>query len=140
MLLSAQILLTIVTLGYSVIPSIFDFNETHATNPQWTPHARFHVVWQVCSYDCIALVALWLIWWPSEMAIVHRWLATGLAAGVYAGFFCAVYAKKLYGGANFDMNGVKPFYILGWELDANVSIFTTMVALLAVATTIEASA
>lgn len=33
MLLTAKVLLTFVTLGYSAIPSLFDFNNTHATNP-----------------------------------------------------------------------------------------------------------
>jgi hypothetical protein len=45
--LIARALLTLNTLGYSLGPAIADFNRTHATNPLWTPHARFHVVWQV---------------------------------------------------------------------------------------------
>jgi hypothetical protein len=45
MLLAIKILLTIATLGYSAIPGIFDSNNTHATNPSWTGHARYHVVW-----------------------------------------------------------------------------------------------
>lgn len=32
-LLTAKLLLMLVTLGYSAIPSTFDFNNTHATNP-----------------------------------------------------------------------------------------------------------
>lgn len=138
--LSAKILLTLVTLGYSLIPTVFDFNETHATNPKWMPHARFHVIWQVISYDCIALLSLWLIWWPGQMAVERGWLATALAAGVYAGFFTAVFSKKMYGGANYDTNGVAPIRVFGRELDVNISIFTTMIALLAVATGIEAMA
>jgi len=43
-------------------------------------------VWQVINYDCIALIAMWLIWAPGEMAVTRGWLATGLAASVYAGF------------------------------------------------------
>jgi hypothetical protein len=133
-----KILLTVITLGFSVIPTIFDFNETHATNPEWLPHARFHTVWQVISYDCIALIALCLIWWPGELAVARSWLATGLAASVYAGFFAAVFGKKLYGGANYDTNGVQPVPFLGLEFDVNISIFTTMVALLALTICLEA--
>jgi len=137
--LTAKFLLTLVTLGYSVIPSIFDFNATHATNPKWMPHARFHVVWQVVSYDCIALIALVLIWAPGEMAAARGWLATGLAASVYAGFFSAAFGKKLYGGADYDTNGVLPLHVFGIEVDVNISIFTTMVALLAIAAGIAAA-
>jgi len=62
MLLAIKILLTIATLGYSAIPGIFDSNNTHATNPSWTGHARYHIVWQVSSYVYVALLMLCLIW------------------------------------------------------------------------------
>ena len=62
MLLTAKILLTIATLGYSAIPAMFDSNPTHATNPSFPGHARFHIVWQVSSYVYVALLALYLIW------------------------------------------------------------------------------
>ncbi len=45
MLLTAKILLTIATLGCSAIPTVFDWNASHATKPAWTGHARYHVVW-----------------------------------------------------------------------------------------------
>ena len=60
--LVARVLLTLNTLGYSLVPVLADFNSTHATNPLWTPHARFHVVWQVLSYCGIGSIALFLIW------------------------------------------------------------------------------
>lgn len=60
MLLTAETLLTVVTLGYSLIPALADFNKTHATNPKWLPHARYHVIWQVMTYVCMALIALYL--------------------------------------------------------------------------------
>jgi hypothetical protein len=138
--LSAQILLTLVVLGYSFVPVRADFNKTHATNPLWTPHARFHVVWQVSSYVCIALVSLWLIWSPGANGVERGWVATALAASIYAGFFSAVFSKKLYGGANYDTNGVLPVNVFGLELDLNISVFATIIALLVVAAGIEAVA
>ena len=64
MLLAVKILLTIVTLGYSLIPALADLNKTHATNPRWTGHARFHCVWQVVSYIILAIAMLAIIWFP----------------------------------------------------------------------------
>ena len=52
--LLAKILLTIATLGYGLVTIKADFNATHATNPLWTPHARFHVVWQVLTMPASA--------------------------------------------------------------------------------------
>ena len=132
MLVLTQVLLTIVTLGYSFIPAIADFNKTHATNPLWLPHARFHVVWQVCSYLCYGVIALGLIWAPGPAVIERLWLAAVLAASAYAGFFAATFSKPLYGGANYDANGVLPIKTsFGIELDLNVLVFTIMAVLLA---------
>jgi uncharacterized membrane protein YecN with MAPEG domain len=136
MLFAVKILLTIVTLGYSAVPAFFDSNQTHATNPSWDGHARFHVVWQVSSYVYIAVLALYLIWtagqetWP-------LWLATLMAAAAYGGFWTAVISRPAYGGTlvskeypvpNFNWNiGGKQF-----ETDANVTLFAPLAALVLV--------
>lgn len=141
MFLSAQVLLTIVTLGYSAIPALADFNKTHATNPLWMPHARFHVVWQVVSYLCFTVLALLLIWAPGPVLVERLWLAAGMAASAYSGFFAAVFTRRLYGGANYDTNGVLPVRgPFGIELDVNITIFTLMVMLLVGAAACLASA
>ena len=73
-LLLARILFTVMTAGYAVATVIADFNATHATNPKWTPHARFHVVWQITSYVGFGLFALVLIWWPGPLAVERLYL------------------------------------------------------------------
>ena len=91
--LIVRVLLTINTIGYSAIPVLADFNKTHATNPLWTPHARFHVVWQVLSYCGVGLIALWLIW--SAGPAVKLWLAVALAVAMYAAFFVGITTAAL---------------------------------------------
>ena len=59
---------------------VADFNKTHATNPKWTPHARFHVVWQISSYVGFGLLALALIWWPGPLALERLYLVAALWA------------------------------------------------------------
>jgi len=128
MLLIAKILLTIATLGYSAVPALVDSNETHATNPSWDPHARFHVVWQVSSYVYVALLALYLIWtagadhWP-------LWIAFIIAAGAYGGFWSAVFSRPMYGGTLISK--VNPVPDIKWNIagkrfgtDANVTAFS----------------
>ena len=65
--LLARVLLTLVTAGYGFVTILADFNKTHASNPKWTPHARFHVVWQINSYIGFGLLALVLLWWPGRL-------------------------------------------------------------------------
>src|SRR5438309_65427 len=101
-LLAARLLLTVVTIGYGFITILADFNKTHATNPAWTPHARFHVVWQITSYAGFALIALALIWVPGPFERERLFLACGFAGVVFAAFFIALLAMPLYGGRTFD--------------------------------------
>jgi hypothetical protein len=132
--LIARILLSLVTVGYAFITILADINKTHATNPAWTPHARFHVVWQVASYAGFGLIALALIWAPGPSAVARLYLAAAFAVAVYGGFFVALFTMRLYGGRTFDDNGYLPFAVpLGrrpklWDL--NVTAFSAFTVLL----------
>ncbi|MGA7081597.1 MAG: DUF6640 family protein [Pseudolabrys sp.] len=96
-ILVARILFTLMTAGYAVLTVIADFNKTHATNPEWTPHARFHVVWQISSYIGFGLLALALIWWPGPLAVERLYLVALMGAIVYAAFFAALMAMPSMG-------------------------------------------
>jgi uncharacterized membrane protein len=97
------------TAGWSLGTVHADFNRTHATNPHWTPHARFHVVWQICSYAGFGLLNLALIWWPGPLALERLYLAALIGTIVYAAFFVALFAMPIYGGAAYDKNGYEPY-------------------------------
>src|SRR5271154_6152334 len=101
---TARILLTLTTLGYSAVTIIADFNKTHATNPLWTPHARFHVVWQGLSYSGIGLIALYLIWAGGPMAVERLYLASAFGVAIYGGFFATLFARPLFKGSLYDQN------------------------------------
>jgi hypothetical protein len=132
---TARILLTLAALGYSAVTIIADLNKTHASNPSWTPHARFHVVWQVLSYCGIGLISLYLIWAPGALPIERLYLAAALAVAVYAGFFGAVLSRPVYGGGLYDQNGYPSFRApIGpktWMWDVNVTAFTVTSVILA---------
>lgn len=124
----ARILLTLTVLGYSLGTIKADFNKTHATNPRWTPHARFHVVWQILSYAGVGLVALYLIWIDGPRPMERLYLAAALSVAIYGAFFTAVLARPVFGGTLYDENGYLPFKPpIGpqrWRWDANVTVFT----------------
>jgi hypothetical protein len=129
----ARVLLTLVTIGYGFVTILADFNKTHATNPVWTPHARFHVVWQIASYTGVAVLALALIWVPGPFAAERLYLAGALAGVVYGAFFVALAAMPLYGGRTHDDNGYLPLAVRIGRLrlfDVNVSAFSLFTVVL----------
>ena len=134
-LLLARILFTLTTAGWALGTVIADFNKTHATNPKWTPHARFHVVWQINSYIGFGLLSLALIWWPGPMALERLYLVAGMCVIVYAAFFAALVAMPIYGGRAYDDNGYQPFKapipIVSKTWDANITAFSVQLVLLA---------
>ena len=134
-ILLARILFTLTTAGYSAVTVIADFNNTHATNPKWLPHARFHVVWQISSYIGFGLLALGLLWWPGPLALERLYLVAVMSVIVYAAFFAALVTMPLYGGTAYDVNGYQPFNapvpIIAKKWDANITVFSIQVVLLA---------
>ncbi|BFM15050.1 hypothetical protein R50073_12330 [Maricurvus nonylphenolicus] len=134
---TVRVLLTIATLGCSVIPMFADFNKTHATNPLWTGHARYHVVWQCISYGWLGIFSLFLLWFYESESVLPLYISAFICASIYGGFFMALMVKNLYGGKTYDENGYLPieFNIGGKTLyiNQNITAFSIMVAVLTVA-------
>lgn len=134
--LFARIAVTLATLIIAGAPLMADLNKTHATNPAWTPHARFHVVWQVLSYGLLGAITLFLIWWRGPLAVERLYLACALLGAIIFGFFLAAAAVRRFGGAFYDANGYPPFatrQILGRkvEFDVNATGFVVFGLILA---------
>ena len=118
----AKVILSTLCLGLALIAPLIDFNESHATNPLWTGHARFHLVWQVnalVASGVLVLVLLWMI--PSAMnllisiIILYVWLLS---------FMFALIFMPIYDGKLNDVNGVPPieisFFKKQIKIDRNV--------------------
>jgi Family of unknown function (DUF6640) len=136
--LLARVLFTLATIGWAALTVVADFNKTHATNPKWTPHARFHVVWQISSYVGFGLMALVLIWAPGPYPVERLYLVAVMGAIVYAAFFVALAAMPIYGGAAYDQNGYQPFKapvpLFADKWDANITAFSIQLVILAAGT------
>ena len=90
---------------------LIDLNRTHATNPRWPGHARFHVVWQVFNHALGAVLALMLLWWTGAFMSQRFYLATVITSLPMIAFLVARTLRRLYGGTLHDENGIAPLRI-----------------------------
>ncbi len=130
----ARLIVSAVGAGQGVVPLFVDLNRTHATNPLWPGHARFHLVQQVFTLLPAAAIELPLIWWPGTAMRARFYLAALLTATSLLGFLIAVAARPLYGGTLHDPNGIQPARVRlrSSEIvfDRNVPIVTLAAVLL----------
>ena len=127
MSLTGKIPLILATVMYCFAPPIVDLSRTHATNPLWVSHARFHVVWQVMITIGIGFLSIYLLWFSGigQNASINLSFILGLI--VLGSFLINVGVKNLYGGTFSDPNGVPPIFK---NVDANLFFFTQALAIL----------
>ncbi|GAS93841.1 putative uncharacterized protein [Mycolicibacterium canariasense] len=137
MVAAIQVLVTLAVLSFAVVAVAADLNRTHATNPRWVGHARFHVVWQAATHVGIGVLAVVLTWAPLGPRGLRVGVAVVIAAVVLAGFFVAMAAMRSYGGQLADPNGYRPVLIsiAGRRrvLDKNVALFVGAALMLSAA-------
>ncbi|QII03680.1 hypothetical protein BH92_26835 (plasmid) [Rhodococcoides fascians A21d2] len=137
MTVAVQILVTVGVLSFAAVASAADLNRTHATNPRWVAHARFHVVWQVFTHIGIGVLALVLTWVPLGPIGIRVGVAMGISLVVLGGFFLTWASMRSYGGELADPNGYRPVHVrLGhrrFSIDQNVLLFSVGSSVLAAA-------
>jgi hypothetical protein len=95
-----KIAITFSVILYAIVVPFLDINETHVWNPDWTPHARIHEVWQLITNSSIGIFCLWLVWCKKEVQ-----LSTLLSLLVMGGFLLAFVLKDGYGGSMKYLDG-----------------------------------
>ena len=95
-----KIAITFSVVLYAIVVPILDISDTHVWNPDWTPHARIHEVWQLITNSSIGAVCLWLVWYKKEFL-----LSTLLSLIVMGGFLLAFFLKDGYGGSLKYLDG-----------------------------------
>jgi hypothetical protein len=92
--------ISFVILLYAVAVPILEIDDTHVFNPDWTPHAKIHEVWQLITNSTIGIFCLWLVWVKNELktSILLSMLVTG-------GFLLAYSLQNLYGGSMKYLDG-----------------------------------
>jgi hypothetical protein len=109
--LAARWIVTVISAGQGIAPIFVDLNHTHATNPLWPGHARFHLVQQVFTLLLAAAVEVVLLWYPGGAMRGRFYVAALLTATPLAGFLVATLARPLYRGTLHDPNGIQPLRV-----------------------------
>ncbi|MEM1249163.1 MAG: DUF6640 family protein [Acidobacteriota bacterium] len=127
--LIARVLVSLVAFVQGTGPLLVDLNRTHATNPEWTPHARFHVVWQVLTQTGVSLTVLTLLWvFPSRL---HTWIGVLLTFNWCFMFFATLSnVARFEGTLKDETTGIPPFvFRLGSRrLEIDTNLFAVLVA------------
>ncbi|WP_421812302.1 hypothetical protein [Flagellimonas sp.] len=94
---------TIITFSivlYAIVVPFLEINDTHVFNPDWTPHAKIHEVWQLITNSSIGILCLWLVWVKKEFR-----MSTVLSMLVTGGFLLAYALQNSYGGSMKYLDG-----------------------------------
>jgi hypothetical protein len=135
-------LMSLIGLAIAIGPCIADFNRTHATNPLWPPHARFHVVWQCLIQASMGLIVVQLLqvhndgnssWFDGAVVdyLFRLRLANKILFGWLISFIATLVTMPIFGGALRDVNGLPPTrFAYGkrvfWEIESNLLGVATM--------------
>lgn len=120
-----KLIITFGVILYAIVVPILEINATHVFNPDWTPHARIHEVWQLLTNSSLGILCLWLAW--NQGRIV---LSAVISLIVTGGFLVAFTLQDTYGGSMRYMDGSEKT-LFGFNL--GVIGFGLVVILLSVA-------
>ncbi len=95
-----KVIISFIILLYTAAVPFLEINNSHVFNPDWTPHAKIHEVWQLLTNSPIGILCLWLVWVKKEIktSIILSMLVTG-------GFLLSYSLKDLYGGSMKYLDG-----------------------------------
>lgn len=95
-----RLLITFCILLYAVGVPVLEINDSHVFNPNWTPHAKIHEVWQLTTNSALGVLSLWLIWKKSSVM-----LGAIISLAVTGGFLFAFAIRDLYDGSMKYLDG-----------------------------------
>jgi len=76
-----------------------DFNDTHLFNPDWTPHARLHMMTVFTTSVGLGIFGLYLVWGRTQSRPERLRLSAVLGLVYVIGLIVASLTMPMYGGS-----------------------------------------
>ena len=125
---TAKVLLTVTSFEFFG-PILRDYSASHAFNPDWTGHARVHLVWLLGFMFLSGLANLYLIWFRRPRDVRNLRLSAGWQGCNLGGFWVAYVLAPSYQGA-ITVPGIHT-HVFG--VDENVFVFSVLSVILLIA-------
>jgi len=118
---AVQVLLTVTAFEFFG-PIVRDFNASHALNPTWVGHARFHLVWLLGFMLLSGVANIYLVWFRRPFDVRNLWLSLAWQCCNLGGFWIACLLVPIYGGLII----VPGEHVLVLGVDENVFVFSIL--------------
>jgi hypothetical protein len=94
-----RVFMTLLWLSVAWGPINADFNDTHILNPDWPPHAKFHMMVIFSDAVVLAIFGLVLCWAPTRSRLELLRLSALLGLLYTLGLLISAITMPLYGGS-----------------------------------------
>tara|TARA_B100000768_G_C11277351_1_gene376624 strand:- start:1463 stop:1819 length:357 start_codon:yes stop_codon:yes gene_type:complete len=97
-----RVLLTLASVSLAVVVPVVDLNSSHLLHPDWSMHARFHMLWGGLVFSMIGGHSLYLLWLSPRMIMTGIHIAMVITLIVNSALLATTVLRSLYGGALAD--------------------------------------
>ena len=97
-----RVLLTLASVSLAVVVQVVDLNSSHLLHPDWSMHARFHMLWEGLVFSMIGGHSLYLLWLSPRMIMTGIHIAMVITLIVNSALLATTVLRSLYGDALAD--------------------------------------
>ena len=112
-----RLVLSVILIFFGFGDVLIDGNATHLLNPDWPPHARYHLVMQFVAFAALGALGLLFLWRPGRDGKLHLRVAALIPVALIGSLYLAALVpttSKLY---ETDMAALR---VLGVALPPNL--------------------
>jgi hypothetical protein len=112
-----RIVLTFILVFFGFGDVLIDGNATHLYNPDWPPHARYHLVMQFVAFAALGALGLLLLWRPGRDGLFRLRVAALIPVALIGSLYLAALVPTTSTLYEADMDALR---VLGVALPPNL--------------------